>query len=434
MLLHSTNNYQHKANFSTAVVDAYPPDKGLYVPDVIAPMPAEFFNKLSGMSFPEMAIAIAGHLLSDEIPLNELERICSDAFDFDIPLVKLNPVNSVLELFHGPTLAFKDFGARFMAMTLRYVARNSPRRILVLTATSGDTGGAVASGFLGVENVDVIILYPDGKVSEMQRLQLTTMGENIHALAVDGNFDDCQRLVKEAFLDTELTEKFQLCSANSINIGRLIPQSFYYFFGYSRLEDPRSNPLFCIPSGNFGNLTAGVLAKKLGLPIKQFIAASNENDVFPEYLTTGNYRPRPSVETHSSAMDVGNPSNFSRILDLYGNDLEAIRKDISGIKISDPETASTISRLFAQGYTADPHTAVAYLALEIYRLRYNDPDTPGILFSTAHASKFSALVEKQTASQVDIPERLKVLLGRSENFTRIEANLQQVRLFLQANF
>lgn len=434
MLLHSTNNYQQKANFSTAIVDAYPPDKGLYVPDAIAPMPAAFFEKLSGMSFPEMALAISAHLLSDEIPVAELERICYDAFDFTVPLVKLNPVNSVLELFHGPTLAFKDFGARFMAMALRYVAKNASRRILVLTATSGDTGGAVASGFLGVENVDVIILYPEGKVSEMQRLQLTTLGENIHALAVDGNFDDCQRLVKEAFLDQDLAARYQLCSANSINIGRLIPQSFYYFYGYSRLESQQEAPLFCIPSGNYGNLTAGILAKKLGLPVKQFIAASNENDVFPEYLSTGTFRPRPSLETYSSAMDVGNPSNFSRILDLYSNDVAALRSDITGIKITDPETASTISRLFAQGYVADPHTALAYLALEIYRLRYNDPETPGILFSTAHASKFSELVEKQTSSKVEIPLRLSRLMGRSENFTKVQANLQEVRLFLQSNF
>lgn len=435
MILHSTNNPEHKKLFSQAIIDAYPPDKGLYIPDSITPLSAAFFDKLPEMSFPEMAFAISAHLLADEIPLNELERICHVAFDFEVPLVKIKPETSVLELFHGPTLAFKDFGARFMAMALRYVARNAPRRIIVLTATSGDTGGAVASGFLGVDNVDVIILYPDGKVSDMQRRQLTTMGENIRALAVQGTFDDCQRLVKEAFLDPGLQARYQLCSANSINIGRLIPQSFYYFYACSRLEPGSLPPLISIPSGNYGNLTASLLAKKMGLPIKQLIAASNENDVFPEYLTTGTFRPRASLETYSSAMDVGNPSNFSRILDLYKNDLAALSREITGFKITDAETAEAISELYhSQGYILDPHTAVAYLALARYRVQTDDHESPGIVLSTAHASKFADLVEKQTGKPVIIPERLHSLLEKKEVFTKVDASLGDLQTFLQANF
>lgn len=435
MLLHSTNNPAHKKLFAQAIVDAYPPDKGLYIPDTIEPMSTGFFKKLPGLSFPEMAFLISRHLLADEIPLNELERICHLAFDFEVPLVPLTADTSVLELFHGPTLAFKDFGARFMAMVLQYVARNAPRRIIVLTATSGDTGGAVASGFLGVENVDVVILYPEGKVSDMQRRQLTTMGENIRALAVEGTFDDCQRLVKEAFLEPSLQSKYQLCSANSINIGRLIPQSFYYFYGCSRLDDMSQAPLISIPSGNYGNLTAGLLAKRMGLPVKQFIAASNENDVFPEYLTTGTFRPRASLETHSSAMDVGNPSNFSRILDLYQHDLPALGRDITGYRISDEETAETIARLFvSQQYIMDPHTAVGYLALERYRIQTGDHSSPGMVLSTAHAAKFAGLVEKQTGRPVEIPIRLSSLLQKTEIFTRVEATLPALQSFLEANF
>lgn len=435
MLLHSTNNPQHKKLFSQAIVDAYPPDKGLYVPDTIEKLPAEFFSSLHGMSFPEMAFAISAHLLADEIPVAELERICHAAFDFEVPLVQISPVSSVLELFHGPTLAFKDFGARFMAMVLRYVARNSSRRIIVLTATSGDTGGAVASGFLGVDNVDVVILYPDGKVSEMQRRQLTTMGANINALAVDGNFDDCQRLVKEAFLVPALQEKFQLCSANSINIGRLIPQSFYYFYACSQLEKGSSAPLISIPSGNYGNLTAGLLAKRMGLPVKQFIAASNENDVFPEYLQTGTFRPRASLETYSSAMDVGNPSNFSRILDFYKDDIGALSRDITGFKISDEETGKVIAEVFQnEGYIMDPHTAVAWLAMNRYRNLVSDHTSPGIVLSTAHASKFGDLVEQQTGKAVKIPERLGSLVGKTEHFTRMEASLEALQSFLEAKF
>lgn len=435
MLLHSTNNPAHKKLFSQAIVDAYPPDKGLYMPDSVLPLPSSFYEKLVKMSFPEMAFAISTHLLSDEIPLNELERICHAAFDFEVPLKKISSEASVLELFHGPTLAFKDFGARFMAMVLRYVARNAPRRIIVLTATSGDTGGAVASGFLGVENVDVVILYPDGKVSDMQRRQLTTMGVNIKALAVDGTFDDCQRLVKEAFLDPVLQKKYQLCSANSINIGRLIPQSFYYFYAFRQLGADSLPPIISIPSGNYGNLTASLLAKRMGLPIKQLIAASNENDVFPEYLNTGTFRPRTSLETYSSAMDVGNPSNFSRILDLYKHDLNALNQDVTGFKITDEETAAAISELYLnQGYIMDPHTAVAYLALQRYRNQAKDHNSPGIVLSTAHPSKFADLVEKQTGKPLEIPERLYSLLAKTEIFKKVDATLADLHAFLQVNF
>lgn len=411
MLLYSTKRISPDVDLKEAVLKGLPPDNGLYMPHEMFQLPASFFEHLDNMSFNDMAKEITQHIVGDYIPEKDIADIIDAAYDFDAPLADAGNDIKVLELFHGPTLAFKDFGARFMGRLMGYFLKGSQDEVNILVATSGDTGSAVAHGFLNVPGIKVTILYPKGKVSDIQEKQFTTLGANITALEVDGTFDDCQRLVKTAFLDKELNEKMVLSSANSINIARLIPQSFYYFWAYKQLED-KSLPLyFSIPSGNFGNLTAGLFAFAMGLPVKHFIAATNANDIVPQYLATGTFTPRPSVATISNAMDVGHPSNFARIMDIYNDDLEMIRQDISGYSISDADTATCIKKVYEEnGYLMCPHTAVGYLAMERFLETAKKPSN-AIVLGTAHPVKFGEVVEPLIGKSVEIPERLQRMLG-----------------------
>src|SRR5690349_11722347 len=354
MKFYSTNNRNHKVELKQAVTQGLAPDNGLYMPEQIPVLPKSFFDSLSTKTFPEIALAVTQNLLGDDVPAAELKRIVEHTIQFDAPLVKVEDHVFALELFHGPTLAFKDFGARFMSQLLGYFARQQDQEIVILVATSGDTGSAVANGFLGVKGTKVVVLYPSGKVSEIQEKQFTTLGSNITALEVDGTFDDCQRLVKTAFLDEELKSKYFLTSANSINIARLIPQSFYFFYAFSRLQDRNKPVVFCVPSGNFGNITGGLLAQRMGLPVSHFVAATNINDVVPEFLHTHKLTTRPSQMTISNAMDVGSPSNVVRMLDLFGGDVTELGKHVTGYAFTDDETRAAMRHVFASaGYVMD---------------------------------------------------------------------------------
>jgi threonine synthase len=386
------------------------------MPEKIPAFPKEFFERTGEMTFPQIAFAVAEKFTGDEIPAGELVRTIEHTLQFDAPLVHLEENVSALELFHGPTMAFKDFGARFMSQLLGYFSTQIRREIVILVATSGDTGSAVANGFLGVEGVRVIVLYPSGKVSDIQEKQFTTLNRNITALEVKGTFDDCQRLVKEAFLDPALRDSFFLTSANSINIARLIPQTFYYFYAYARRKH-RDKPLvFSVPSGNFGNLTGGLLAKRMGLPVKQFVAATNVNDVVPEYLKTSLMIPRPSQHTLSNAMDVGNPSNFARMEDLYNKDFSAICRDITGYAFTDDETIEAMRYVSkSYRYTLDPHGAIGYLGLRKY-LSENRGEVNGIFLETAHPAKFKQVVEKAIDLPIGLPPSLeKFMKGKKKS-------------------
>src|SRR6195952_3207195 len=357
MKFYSTNNTSTRVSFKEAVFNSMPQDKGLYMPEYIPHLDDKFINNLDNYSVPEIAFHVAQNLLGDDIPADDLKTIINDAINFYAPIVKLEEDVFVLELFHGPSLAFKDFGARFMSRVMSYFLEAGEKQLDVLVATSGDTGGAVALGFLGVPNTRVTILYPKGKVSDIQELQLTTNGQNIRAVEVDGTFDDCQALVKQAFTDAELNEKFRLTSANSINIARLIPQTFYYFNAYAQLlRMGISKVVFSVPSGNFGNIGAGLLAWKMGLPVEHFIAATNANNTVPEFLKTGIYQPKPSVSTISNAMDVGNPSNWVRIADLFKTDMDALKNLVIGFKYDDEETREAVEKIYnSYNYIACPH-------------------------------------------------------------------------------
>lgn len=411
MLLYSTRRQSPDVDLKEAVLKGLPPDNGLYMPHEMFHLPKDFFRKLPDMSFNEMAKTITHHLVEDYIPEEDISAIIDAAYDFDAPVVKVNDRISVLELFHGPTLAFKDFGARFMGRLMGYFLKGSQHEVNILVATSGDTGSAVAHGFLNVPGIKVTILYPKGKVSDIQEKQFTTLGGNITALEVDGTFDDCQRMVKEAFLDAEINARMTLSSANSINIARLIPQSFYYFWAFKQMENKELPLYFSIPSGNFGNLTAGLFAYAMGLPVSRFIAATNANDIVPNYLATGHFEPKPSVSTISNAMDVGNPSNFARIMDIYNDDWEAVKEDISGYAFDDAATARCIKQVFEEnGYLMCPHTAVGYLAMEAY-LKETAGAANAIVLGTAHPVKFGDVVEPLIGQKVAIPERLQKMLG-----------------------
>lgn len=411
MLFHSTNRKVPSVSFKEAVLKGLPDDNGLYMPEEIPSFSHEFLKKLPGLSFTDIAFETAKLLIENEIEKDDLKAIIEDAFDFDIPLINVHDNIHVLELYHGPTLAFKDFGARFMARVMGYFLKSDDRKINILVATSGDTGSAVAQGFLGVDGIRVTLLYPKGKVSKIQEQQLTTIGQNVTALEIDGTFDDCQHMVKTAFLDKELNKKLTLSSANSINIARLLPQSFYYTYAFSRLMNSAENLYFCVPSGNFGNLCGGLLTKKMGIPITGFIAASNANDIVPTYLDTEVFAPRASVQTISNAMDVGNPSNFSRLLDLYGNDYQKIIDDIKGISFSDDETKALITEVHERyNYLMCPHTAIGYGGLK----HYLNPGDIGIALSTAHPSKFIDIVEPLISEQVEIPLRLQKIITRKK--------------------
>ena len=421
MKLYSTNDTTLRVDFATAVFQALPKDLGLYMPVDIPQLPASFWKELPNLSLAEIGIAITKNLLGDALPDHRIEALVNTAIDFAAPLVPLNRANRscsnqyVLELFHGPSLAFKDFGARFMAAMMNELLAAQGERLVILVATSGDTGGAVAAGFHASEFIDVVILYPKGAVSDIQEAQLTTLGKNITALRIDGTFDDCQAMVKQAFVDDELRKAVNISSANSINISRLIPQSFYYVEAYKQwlAAGETQDPVFCIPSGNFGNLTAGLLAERMGLPVRKFIAATNANDTVTRYATSGTYDPKPSVRTISNAMDVGSPSNFARMEDLFGSTWNTFKKHVYAVSFDDAQTERQMASCFVEtktqngGYVLCPHTAVGLLALDKYQAE--EEDVPGIVLGTAHPGKFLPDVERVLACKVDLPEALETV-------------------------
>ena len=406
MELYSTKHLSPKVSLREAVLTGLPQDNGLYVPTEIPKLPPAFFADIQEMSFREIALTVGYSLLKDDIDKESLAAIIDDAFNFDTPVIQLENNIHVLELFHGPTLAFKDYGARFMSRLMKYFLRNSDKEINILVATSGDTGGAVGYGFLGIEGIKVTILYPRGKVSEVQEKQLTTIGGNITTIEIDGNFDDCQSLVKTAFLDTGLNKTLNLTSANSINIARLIPQSFYYHQAYAQLKKFGLPLVISVPSGNFGNLCGGLLAYQMGLPVHRFIASTNVNDIVPTYLKTGIFKSKPSVATISNAMDVGNPSNFPRILAIFNQDESLVKKEISGFSFDDDSTEKTIKEVYQKfDYTMCPHTAVAYLGLTAW-LKNNQTPVTGVLLSTAHPAKFTDVVTPVIGTEIELPPAL----------------------------
>ncbi|WP_257658275.1 threonine synthase [Parapedobacter lycopersici] len=434
MELYSTNNRDLRVSFQEAVFNSLPADKGLYMPIEIPQLSGHFIANLQQYSLPEIAFEVARKLIGNVIPEADLKAIIDEAINFDAPVKLLSSEIAVLELFHGPSLAFKDFGARFMSRVMAYFSANDGQTLDVLVATSGDTGGAVALGFLGVPGTRVTILYPKGKVSPVQELQLTTNGQNIRAVEVDGTFDDCQALVKEAFNDKDLNERFNLTSANSINIARLIPQTFYYFYAYAQLKSQGINEVvFSVPSGNFGNIGAGILAYKMGLPVQQFIAATNVNDTVPRFLRNGSYEPRPSVQTLANAMDVGNPSNWVRIMDLFGGDIEQVRKQVTTYTYTDAETQQAIQTLFEQyGYVACPHTAIAWLAATAYRERH--PGSYATVFlSTAHPCKFPEVFAPEVARRIVIPQQVKALEGGKKAITPLGVDFDGFKQYLLDN-
>jgi len=433
MIFYSTKTNSLKASLEEAVFRSLPPDNGLYMPESIPKISDEFLNTIENKSFREIAVEITSTLLGDDIPLQDIKKIIESAYDFDAPVVKITPADYVLELFHGPSMAFKDFGARFMAALMSYFLVKSQKKIHILVATSGDTGGAVAQGFYKVPGISVTILYPSGKVSEIQEKQLTTLGHNVTALEIDGTFDDCQRLVKEAFLDEELTEKFNLASANSINIARLIPQSFYFFAAYAQLKHLGKPLVFSVPSGNFGNLSAGLLAYRLGLPVEHFIASTNLNNSVPRYLESGLFEPHPSVETISNAMDVGNPSNFVRMTRFFEDDWNLVREKISGYYFDDEQTQKSMREVFGNtNYVLCPHTAIAYRGLQEYRQNSNKNFT-GVFLSTAHPAKFIDLVEETLRKSVEIPERLRLLLSIEKTSIKMKPDFSEFKSLLMNN-
>ena len=431
MQFYSTKTPTLKASLEEAVFRSLPPDNGLYMPENFPQVSDEFLKKIDHLSFNEIAFEVFRTLLSDDISVTDMKMIVERAFDFDAPLRQIEETTFVLELFHGPSMAFKDFGARFMASLMSYFLAHSQKEIQILVATSGDTGGAVAQGFYNVPGISVTILYPSGKVSDIQEKQLTTLGGNVRALEIDGTFDDCQALVKQAFLDADLTKKHNLASANSINIARLIPQSFYYFRAYAQLKHLGQPLVFSVPSGNFGNLSAGLMAQKMGLPVGHFIAATNQNHVVPSYLANGNYAPKHSVETISNAMDVGNPSNFVRLTRFFNNDWASVKDSISGFWFDDAQTRKAMSQVFdATGYVMCPHTAVAYLGLQEYQ-KTNLQNTTGVLLATAHYAKFLDVVEDALGvEEIEVPARLSALLDKPKQAVFMSKNFADFKAFL----
>ena len=427
MQLYSTKNKNNLVSLKEAVMKGLPDDNGLFMPENILPLPDKFFEALPQMSFVETAQQVVSHLIGNTIPTSVLNDLVEEAFNFPVPLIQIQNRMCVLELFHGPSLAFKDFGARFMARLMGYFNKTEKERLIILVATSGDTGGAVASGFYKTPGIEVVILYPSGKVSPLQEKQLTTLGHNITALEIDGTFDDCQAMVKKAFLDKELNKQLRLSSANSINIARLIPQSLYYFEAFKQLQIAGNTlpVVFSVPSGNFGNLTAGILAKRMGLNIHHIIAATNVNDIIPNYLKTGNYKPKVSIETISNAMDVGNPSNFARLENLYAeegcNTCDMMGKDVKGYSFDDDKTKAALKHIYDEyQYLMDPHGAVGYLALNEYQ--GENPETMGVILETAHPAKFIEDVEKILGSKIEIPHRLAELESLPKSSLKMSPN------------
>jgi threonine synthase len=429
MQYYSLNNQSPKTSFKEATIKGQAPDKGLYFPEAIPSLSKKFIEDINQYAKEEIAFKIIQPYVGDEIPEIRLNEIISETINFDFPLVKISDDIFSLELFHGPTLAFKDVGARFMSRCLGYFVKNNDKRITVLVATSGDTGGAVANGFYNVDGINVVILYPSGKVSSVQELQLTTLGNNISALEVNGTFDDCQQLVKQAFADVGLNKKLFLTSANSINVARWLPQQFYYFFAYQQWADKNKPPVFCVPSGNFGNICAGLLAHHSGLPVKHFIAACNANNVVPEYLSNGNYQPKKAVATLSNAMDVGEPSNFVRILELFHHEFGSFKNVLSSYSITDEETRQTIGDVYAQkNYLLDPHGAVGYLSLKKYLETH--PKQRGIFLETAHSVKFYDVVEPIIHEKIPIPDSIKILLDKEKKSLKMDVRYKELKDYL----
>lgn len=419
---------QHESpvvSFREAVIQGQAPDKGLYFPEALPQLSATFLEALPNLSKEEIGLEVMQPYVGADIPKQELARIVAETVNFPFPLVKITDHIGSLELFHGPTYAFKDVGARFMSRCLGYFHQDKSKKTTILVATSGDTGGAVANGFLGVEGVEVIILYPSGKVSPVQELQLTTCGQNITALEIQGSFDDCQAIVKEAFMDKDLRNAFQLTSANSINVGRWLPQQLYYFFALQQWQR-KIPPTISVPSGNFGNICAGLLAHVTGLPVRHFIAACNSNDTVPSYLSTNNYQPKPSVATISNAMDVGNPSNFGRIMELFGNELPQLKDKLSSVSVSDEATKETIRTVYEkEGYLLDPHGAVAYHGLYNYQRQH--PDASGFILETAHPVKFPDVVESLLDIKIPMPAGVQPLDSTVAKSILLQADFQVMK-------
>lgn len=410
MQYYSLHNKAPKVSFSEAVIKGLAPDKGLYFPESITPLPKSFFDNIDNLDTIEIGFQTIKQFVGDEIPETELRDILTDVLSFDFPVIDITKNIGTLELFHGPTMAFKDVGARFMARCLGYFNRNNDDKVTVLVATSGDTGGAVAQGFLGVKGVDVVILYPSGKVSDIQERQLTTLGQNITALEIDGVFDDCQDMVKKAFLDESITDHMLLTSANSINIARWLPQLFYFVFAYKQLKSKGKEIVFSVPSGNFGNICAGIVAHKLGLPVKHFVAATNVNDTVVRYMKTANYEPKQSKATISNAMDVGNPSNFIRIQQLFDNKFESLKDNFSAYSFDDAATRDAMKEIYNQNkYIADPHGAVGYLGLKEYDLQEGEY---GVFLETAHPVKFLDIVETTLDTKIAIPAQIQKVMNK----------------------
>lgn len=430
MKYYSTNGKSDQVTLRDAVVKGLASDKGLFMPEVIKHLPESFFEEIQNLSFQEIAYKVADAFFGEDVPSDTLKQIVCDTLNFDCPVVKVKDNIYSLELFHGPTLAFKDVGARFMARLLGYfIQQEGNQKVNVLVATSGDTGSAVANGFLGVDGIHVYVLYPKGKVSAIQECQFTTLGQNITALEVDGVFDDCQALVKNAFMDADLNKHMKLTSANSINVARFLPQAFYYFYAYAQMKKlgKADQLVVCVPSGNFGNITAGLFGKVMGLPIKRFIAANNANDIFYNYLQTGEYHPQSSVQTIANAMDVGDPSNFARIFDLYKGCHSAISSEISGATYTDEQIAETVKACYREtGYLLDPHGACGYRALQ-ESLTANEC---GVFLETAHPAKFKSTVESIIEDEVEIPAKLAAFMKGSKKSIEISKNFADFKAYL----
>ena len=418
MNFYSLNKKAPNVSFKDAVIKGIAPDKGLYFPEKITPLPEAFFENIESHSNTEIAFEAIRQFVSDEIPDVNLKEILKEVLDFDFPIVEIEENVAALELFHGPTMAFKDVGARFMAQCLGYFSSSTSNEVTVLVATSGDTGGAVANGFLGVDGVKVVILYPSGKVSDIQERQLTTLGQNITALQVDGTFDDCQKMVKSAFMDEDLLNRMQLTSANSINVARWLPQLFYFLFAYKQLKSTTKELVFSVPSGNFGNICAGMVAQRLGMPVKHFIASTNVNDTVPQFMQTGKYNPKPSKATISNAMDVGDPSNFIRIRHLHNDNLDALNENLSSFSFNDEQTKKAMLHIHkTSNYIADPHGAVGYLGLKQYQKSH--ANTYGVFLETAHPVKFLDVVEETIDAILEIPSQIQKVMGKEKKSIKI---------------
>ena len=430
MKYYSTNKQAADASLEEAVVKGLASDKGLYMPYTLKALPQSFYDEIENLSFQEIAYRVADAFFGEDVPADVLKQIVYDTLSFDTPVVQVKESIYSLELFHGPTLAFKDVGGRFMARLLGYfIRKEGKKQVNVLVATSGDTGSAVANGFLGVEGIHVYVLYPKGKVSEIQEKQFTTLGKNITAIEVDGTFDDCQALVKNAFMDEELKGHLTLTSANSINVARFLPQAFYYFYAYAQMKKlgKADKLVICVPSGNFGNITAGLFGKRMGLPVSRFIAANNRNDIFYQYLQSGEYKPRPSVATIANAMDVGDPSNFARVQDLYGYDHAAICKDISGAAYTDEQIRETVQQAFDEtGYLLDPHGACGYRALS----EGLKPGETGVFLETAHPAKFLQTIEDIIQKKVPIPEKLQAFMRGTKQTVQLSKEFVDFKNYL----